>query len=174
VYASTQPTTDGVIDGDLILYGRGAPDLDSKEGLLTLADQLQRRGVHRVRGSIIGDESYFRGEQYGTGWQWNDLQWYYGAQPSALSVDENAVEVTLGPGKKTAGPASVVITPNDSRLRLTNNATTGERDAGTTDRHRTRLIEQRRGRLGRISDRRTRILCLSLDSRSGIASGNHF
>ena len=132
VYASTQPTTDGVIDGDVILYGRGAPDLDSKEGLLTLADQLQRRGVHRVRGSIIGDESYFRGEQYGTGWQWNDLQWYYGAQPSALSVDENAVEVTLGPGKKTAGPASVVITPNDSRLRLTNNATTGERDAGTT------------------------------------------
>ena len=133
VYASTQPTADGVIDGDLILYGRGAPDLDSKkpEGLPALADQLQQRGVHRVRGKIIGDESYFRGEQYGIGWQWNDLQWYYGAQPSALSIDENAVEVTLGPGNKSAGRASVVITPNDS-LELTNNATTGERDVATT------------------------------------------
>ena len=134
VYASTQPTGDGVIDGDLILYGRGAPDLDSQEGegVAALADQLQRRGVRRVRGNIIGDESYFRGEMYGVGWQWNDLQWYYGAQPSALSIDENAVEVTLGPGNKTAGPASVVVTPNDNRLQVTNNATTGARDAATT------------------------------------------
>ena len=134
LYALTQPTADGVIDGDLILYGRGAPDLDSKkpESLPALADQLQQRGVHLVRGKIIGDESYFRGEHYGIGWQWNDLQWYYGAQPSALSIDENAVEVTLGPGHKSAGPASVVITPNDSRVELTNNATTGERDVATT------------------------------------------
>jgi D-alanyl-D-alanine carboxypeptidase/D-alanyl-D-alanine-endopeptidase (penicillin-binding protein 4) len=134
VYASTQPTGDGVIDGDLILYGRGAPDLGSQdgEGVAALADELQRRGVRTVRGNIIGDESYFRGEMYGIGWQWNDLQWYYGAQPSALSIDENAVEVTLGPGNKTAGPASVVITPNDNRLQVTNNATTGARDAATT------------------------------------------
>jgi D-alanyl-D-alanine carboxypeptidase/D-alanyl-D-alanine-endopeptidase (penicillin-binding protein 4) len=132
VYASTEPTADGVIDGDVILYGRGAPDLDSKKGLPALADQMQQHGVHRIRGKIIGDESYFRGEQYGIGWQWNDLQWYYGAQPSALSVDENTVEVTLGPGTKSAGPASVVINPSDSRLELANNATTGERDGATT------------------------------------------
>jgi D-alanyl-D-alanine carboxypeptidase/D-alanyl-D-alanine-endopeptidase (penicillin-binding protein 4) len=132
VYAATQPSADGVIAGDVILYGRGAPDLDSKTGLPALADQMQQRGVKRVSGKIIGDESYFRGEQYGIGWQWNDLQWYYGAQPSALSVDENAVEVTLGPGNKSAGPASVVITPNNSSLELTNNATTVERDGATT------------------------------------------
>ena len=134
VYSSTQPTSDGVIDGDLILYGRGAPDLDSKkaESLPALAEQLRARGVRRIRGKIIGDESYFRGEVYGVGWQWNDLQWYYGAQPSALSIDENALEITLGPGKKSEDPASVVITPNDGRLQLTNNATTGERDAATT------------------------------------------
>jgi len=134
VYSLAQPTAEGVIDGDLVLYGRGAPDLDSTklESLPALADQLQRRGVKRVRGKIIGDESYFRGEMYGVGWQWNDLQWYYGAQPSALSIDENAVEVTFGPGDKSPGPASVVVTPNDNRLQLTNNATTGERDSPTT------------------------------------------
>jgi serine-type D-Ala-D-Ala carboxypeptidase/endopeptidase (penicillin-binding protein 4) len=134
VYSSSQPTADGVIDGDLVLYGRGAPDLDSikLDSLPGLADQLQRAGVRRVRGKIIGDESYFRGEMYGVGWQWNDLQWYYGAQPSALSIDENAVEVTFGPGDKSPGPASVVVTPNDNRLQLTNNATTGERNSPTT------------------------------------------
>ncbi|HXT62038.1 MAG TPA: D-alanyl-D-alanine carboxypeptidase/D-alanyl-D-alanine-endopeptidase [Pyrinomonadaceae bacterium] len=134
VYASKPLDADGSVDGDLILYGRGAPDLDSKkpESLPALADQLRQRGVRRVRGRIIGDESYFRGEQYGIGWQWNDLQWYYGAQPSALSIDENSVEVTLGPGNKASGPASAVVTPNDGDLRLTNNATTVERDAATT------------------------------------------
>jgi D-alanyl-D-alanine carboxypeptidase/D-alanyl-D-alanine-endopeptidase (penicillin-binding protein 4) len=86
VYVSTPPTAEGVIDGDLILYGRGAPDLDSTkiESLPALADQLQRRGVRRVRGKIIGDEGYFRGETYGVGWQWNDLQWYYGAATERL------------------------------------------------------------------------------------------
>lgn len=134
VYATKEPTADGIIEGDLVLYGRGAPDLDSKkaESLPALADQLRARGVRRVTGKIIGDESYFRGEQYGIGWQWNDLQWYYGAQPSALSIDENAVEVTLGPGNKLSAAASVVVTPNDNRLLLANNATTGARNAATT------------------------------------------
>lgn len=134
VYGTKAVDADGTIDGDLILYGRGAPDLDSKnpDSLPALADQLRQRGVRRVRGKIVGDESYFRSEQYGLGWQWNDLQWYYGAQPSALSIDENAVEVTLGPGSKSPGAASVVVTPNDGNVRLTNNATTGERDASTT------------------------------------------
>ena len=25
-----------------------------------------------MRGNVVGDESYFRGDRYGTGWQWND------------------------------------------------------------------------------------------------------
>jgi len=134
VYATNPPDADGTINGDLILYGRGAPDLDSKqaESLPALVEQLRQRGVRRVRGKIIGDESYFRGEQYGLGWQWNDLQWYYGAQPSALSIDENSVELTVGPGNNPSSPASVAVTPNTSDLHLTNNATTGERDAPTT------------------------------------------
>jgi len=45
VYANKQPDTNGVIAGDLTLYGRGAPDLISKSkgdapSLAKLADQL--------------------------------------------------------------------------------------------------------------------------------------
>ncbi|HEY3105040.1 MAG TPA: D-alanyl-D-alanine carboxypeptidase/D-alanyl-D-alanine-endopeptidase [Pyrinomonadaceae bacterium] len=134
LYALKQPDANGVIDGDLILYGRGAPDLDSKkkEGLAALVDQLYVRGVRRVRGNIVGDKSYFRSEMHGDGWQWNDLQWYYGAEPSALSIDENSVEVTMGPANKISASASVVVNPNDSYFALTNSAKTGEREAPTT------------------------------------------
>jgi len=134
VYAQKAIDSSGAIDGDLILYGRGAPDLESKrkDSLPSLADQLYERGVRHVRGDIIGDESYFRGELYGSGWQWNDLQWYFGAAPSALSIDENSVEVTIAPADKKGGSASVVISPNDNYVRLTNSTRTGEPDALTT------------------------------------------
>ena len=115
VYASAPPDTNGRVNGDLILYGRGAPDLvtDSKDenrgSLAKLADDLYARGVRSVGGKVIGDESYFRGDLLGDGWQWTDLQWYFGAEASALSINGNEVDVNFVPGSK-AGEAPVVRT----------------------------------------------------------------
>jgi serine-type D-Ala-D-Ala carboxypeptidase/endopeptidase (penicillin-binding protein 4) len=136
VYASKQPETGGIVDGDLTLYGRGAPDLMSKSNgdapsLTSLADQVYQAGVREVRGNIIGDNSYFRGELFGEGWQWTDIQWYFGAEPSALSINENSVEVTITPAKQ-GGSASVVVNPNSSPVHLTNTTKTGERDDTTS------------------------------------------
>ena len=134
VYADKQPDAGGVIDGNLTLYGRGAPDLDSnsKKGLASLADQLYQRGVRQVRGSIIGDDSYFRGELYGLGWQWNDLQWYFGAEPSALAIDENSVELTIAPASKVGNSATLTLNRGANYLHLANHTMTAERDATTT------------------------------------------
>jgi D-alanyl-D-alanine carboxypeptidase/D-alanyl-D-alanine-endopeptidase (penicillin-binding protein 4) len=136
VYAAKQPDANGVVDADLTLYGRGAPDLISKlkgdaPTLAALADRLYQAGLREVRGNIIGDNSYFRGSLYGLGWQWNDLQWYFGAEPSALTIDENSVEVTIGPGSKQ-GSANVVINPASSPLHLTNETKTAERSDTTS------------------------------------------
>lgn len=129
VYSHSRPDKDGSIAGDLILYGRGAPDLVSKSrhgepSLATIADTLYAAGLRRVGGNIVGDESYLRGEMFGRGWQWNDLQWYYGAQPSALSIDENTVELTISPGANAGETPKVVVTPGDKYTHLTNNAAT--------------------------------------------------
>ena len=91
----------GVLDGDLILYGQGAPDL-SDEGIENLANQLKAKGLQKVKGNIIGDESYFKGDNFGDGWTWNELQWYYGAEASALSINRNQVNLSLQNGKPTA------------------------------------------------------------------------
>jgi D-alanyl-D-alanine carboxypeptidase/D-alanyl-D-alanine-endopeptidase (penicillin-binding protein 4) len=134
VYADKQPDADGVIDGNLTLYGRGAPDLDTngKGGLAALADQLYQRGVRRVRGNIIGDESFFRGELYGLGWQWNDLQWYFGAEPSALTINENSVELTIAPANRVGSSATLTLNRGSNYFHLTNRTQTAERDATTT------------------------------------------
>jgi D-alanyl-D-alanine carboxypeptidase/D-alanyl-D-alanine-endopeptidase (penicillin-binding protein 4) len=137
VYVDKQPDPDGTIAGDVTLYGRGAPDLmsvrkGSGASLAQFADQLYQSGVRHVRGNVIGDESYFRGELFGLGWQWNDLQWYFGAEPSALTVDENSCELTIAPGNKTGSAASLLMNRDTGFVHLTNNTTTAERDATTT------------------------------------------
>ncbi len=134
VYTDAQPDTGGVINGNVTLFGRGAPDLDSyrKNGLASLADQLYQHGVRHVRGNIIGDESYFRGELYGLGWQWNDLQWYFGAEPSALTVDENSLELKIAPTNQVGSAATLTLNRETNYLHLTNNTITVERDATTT------------------------------------------
>src|ERR1700682_2559669 len=56
-YADKQPDSNGVIDGDVTLYGRGDPGLDSsrKDGLPGLALALWQHGVRHVRGNVTGD-----------------------------------------------------------------------------------------------------------------------
>jgi len=78
-----------------------APKLNPMEVLNLLAQQVEQAGVRRVEGSVIGDDSYYLDEPYGTSWTWDDLQWLYGAPVSALSFNDNAVELTL-----TSDPAA--------------------------------------------------------------------
>lgn len=125
VLAESQPDATGAIRGDLTLYGRGAPDLTSQPtketpaSLLQLADQLYQRGVRSVHGNVIGDESYFRGEPLGNGWQWNDIQWYFGAEPSALSIDDNEVEVEIKPPANAGEPPVAKLSREAVDLQIT-------------------------------------------------------
>lgn len=126
VYASAQPDTGGQIHGDLILYGRGAPDLvanSSKSGkgsLASLAEQLYQKGVRRVDGNIIGDESYFRGDPLGDGWQWTDLQWYFAAEASALSINGNEVDVNVVPAEKGSDQPVVKVSNAQANVVVQN------------------------------------------------------
>ena len=93
VYAARE-IENGIVDGDLTLYGRGAPDFDDAS-LESLINQLQAKGVKEIRGNIVGDESYFKGDNIGDGWTWNDLQWHYGAEAGALTFRENTADVFM-------------------------------------------------------------------------------
>jgi len=133
VYADAEPDAAGAIAGDLVLYGRGAPDLvaqtrnNNDNSLARLADDLYNRGVRRVRGNVIGDESYFRGEPLGDGWQWNDIQWYFGAEASALSINGNEVGVNILPPDKTGAPPLVNVSTSDGYVSVQNRMITVNR-----------------------------------------------
>jgi serine-type D-Ala-D-Ala carboxypeptidase/endopeptidase (penicillin-binding protein 4) len=134
VYASAPPDARGIVTGNLTLYGRGAPDLAAHvtrrapvDHLSQLADELYTRGVRRVRGRIVGDESYLRGDALGDGWLWTDVQWYFGAEPSALTVDGNEVTVGVAAGKKEGDAAAVRLVPETDYVHVTNDGETAAR-----------------------------------------------
>jgi len=131
VYASSRPDESGVIHGDLRIYGRGDPSIaarfnngDYVKGIDELAARIAAAGVKRVDGDIVGDESYFIGPKYGSGWNWEDLTWYYGAEITPLTVNDNALDLFVKPGAAPGQPAVVTTGPPDPLLTIVNKVIT--------------------------------------------------
>ena len=133
VYAKEKPE-DGRVKGDLIVYGRGDPSFAARfnngdyfKGINDLATRIVTAGVMRIKGDLVGDESWFNGAPLGSGWEWEDLQWSYGAQVSALTVNDNAIDLTVKPGEKVGAPVVITSGPPATFMTIANRATTGPR-----------------------------------------------
>jgi len=134
VYAKQKPD-DGKVKGDLIIYGRGDPSIAARfndgdyfKGINELADRIVAAGVKRVKGDLVGDESYFNGAPLGSGWEWEDLTWSYGAPVSALNINDNALDLNVKPSDRVGAPVSVTTgPPAASFVTILNRATTSAR-----------------------------------------------
>lgn len=134
VYAPALPDASGTIRGDLIIYGRGDPSFaasfnngDYYKAIDDFAARIVAAGVKRVEGNIVGDESYFTGARLGYGWEWDDLQWYYGAEISALTVNDNSLDLFVKPGQDVGSQAIITTGPVTPLVKIINHATTGAR-----------------------------------------------
>lgn len=137
----------GRLNGDLVLVGRGDPNLSGRElpyntrtqrdpnavrVLEKLADELVQKGVKYIDGDIVADDSYFAFQRYSEGWSEDDLVWPDGAPVSALTVNDNVLFVNILPGARAGDKAFVSVVPFadyytiDNRL-LTTPAGTGRK-----------------------------------------------
>jgi serine-type D-Ala-D-Ala carboxypeptidase/endopeptidase (penicillin-binding protein 4) len=116
----------GRLTGDLVLVGRGDPNLSGRElpyalrtqrndhpiqVLEQLADAVAQKGVKFVDGDVIADDSYFAFERYGEGWSQDDLVLADGAPVSALTINDNVIFVNILPADRAGERAFVSITP---------------------------------------------------------------
>ena len=129
VYSTSAPDPSGVVKG-LRVFGRGDVSIsdafndgDKFRGLDRLADAIIAAGVKRVEGDIIGDETYFTGDPVSGTWEWDDLQFYYGAEVSALPLNDNAQSLSVVPGP-VGYACSVKFLPFNPLVQIRNLCTT--------------------------------------------------
>ena len=121
--------SDGVVDGDLILFGTGDPGISDRfysekdEVFQQLIDQLEAAGVRTVTGDLVGDASFFTGPLRPEGWDPRDLNDHFTGAVSALSFNENVVSYRVVPGAP-GEPPTVTSVPPHSGMDLLNIAET--------------------------------------------------
>jgi D-alanyl-D-alanine carboxypeptidase/D-alanyl-D-alanine-endopeptidase (penicillin-binding protein 4) len=87
--------------------------------LAALVDQLVAKGVKRITGDIVGDDTLFPYEPYAESWAQDDQVWGYGAPVSALSIDNNQINLIVTPLRALPAPGSGV--PINATVQLEQN-----------------------------------------------------
>jgi PBP4 family serine-type D-alanyl-D-alanine carboxypeptidase len=150
VYRTGAIGADGALDGDLVLVASGDPNISGRiqpgdtlgfanedhaydadpntravpgDPLLVirqLASRVAARGVKRIGGKVLVDISLFpEGErELGTG-----------VVISPIVVNDNLVDLMIGPGSGPGDATSVSISPATSYVRFVNTSTTGPADS---------------------------------------------
>jgi len=131
---------DGRVHGDVVLVGRGDPDLSNRtfpfeqknarsgpaEKMISeLVDVVVAKGVKQIDGDIVADDSYFAYDPYPEGWTTGDLYFGFGAPISAIAIDENTLTITVQPGVRLDDPASLTIEPWAGYETFGHDVTTG-------------------------------------------------
>jgi D-alanyl-D-alanine carboxypeptidase/D-alanyl-D-alanine-endopeptidase (penicillin-binding protein 4) len=139
------PDKYGRVGGDLVLVGRGDPNISGRmlpyhlktERLLPpahvleeLADQVAGRGVKYIDGDVIADDSYYSNERYAVGWTEGDLTWEYGAPVSALALNDNVVYVSILPGQRVGDRAFLGLNPFADYFEIENRLVTTPAGSG--------------------------------------------
>ena len=129
VYADG-PVENGILRGDLILYGTGDPGISDRfyrnrtDVFEAFADQIAEAGITRIEGAVVGDATYFSGPELGPEWDPRDLNEWFAASASALSFNENIVTLRILPSARLGFPPRIETIPFGFPLDVSNQAET--------------------------------------------------
>lgn len=103
----TGSLTGGTVGGDLVICSSGDPTLGSwrYEGYQPenfkqkLVQSLREKGITKINGNLILDDSYFDFLTIPGGWPWDDVGNYYGAGVWGINWRENQFDMVLTGGQ---------------------------------------------------------------------------
>lgn len=156
VYRTGPIAADGTLDGDIVLVASGDPDLSNRiqpDGTLAfenedhaydgskytkavpgdplqvireLAGQIAKHGIKRVTGHLLVDVSLFPEGSRELG---------SGVVISPVAVNDNLVDVTIGPGDSPGAPLTIQPSPQTSYVQFVNKTETAPTDSTKVEIH---------------------------------------
>jgi len=124
-----------ILNGDLIVQGRGDPTISGRfyqNDIYKIyedwADSLINYGIDEITGNLIGDDNAFDDNGLGKGWAWDYESYWFAAQSSAVSYNDNCVDVTVTLDSKTKLPKISVI-PDTKYVVISNNVIPVSKDS---------------------------------------------
>lgn len=130
-YTLGGPNAQGLVPGNLIIYGRGDPSFcprfhrgDLRAPFRSFAQAILKAGLKHVQGALVADDSYFNIPPFGSGWIWDDLLHTHGAEVSALSANENIAHLNILPGLNISTPCRISTRPRQVPFLIRNHTST--------------------------------------------------
>lgn len=126
-----------ILKGDLIIQGSGDPTIsgrfheeDPYKVYNDWADTLLSRGIEEITGNLIGDDKLFDENGLGEGWSWDYETYWYSASTSAISFNDNCVDIIIKP-TEAGKQASLSILPETKYVTIINKVVTVPKDTPT-------------------------------------------
>jgi D-alanyl-D-alanine carboxypeptidase/D-alanyl-D-alanine-endopeptidase (penicillin-binding protein 4) len=116
------------VDGDTVkgsLYVRGDGEAFLLfEDVLDWAGELRQKGISKIDGDIVIDDTAFKADYLPPGYEQKDEDASYRSPIGAVSINFNAVKAVVEPAKKTGQAANVRLVPPNDHVEVVNKTTT--------------------------------------------------
>ena len=136
----TEVWLDGTLEGntlrgDVVIVGGGDPATSSRAypddplaELRPWVEAIRNRGITVIEGDLVADDRFLAGPARLPDWPTAQLDRWYSAASGALNLNDNCVDVVLGP--VTPGGVSVTLRPPNPKFTIENQlkATTLEKE----------------------------------------------
>ena len=125
-YLTANPDGSGVVNGSLVIKGAGDPNISGRGQTSTTvllenaAQQLKAKGVKKITGDIIIDDTIFDREYVHPDWPADQMNRWYQAEVGGLSFNDDCIDFTVSPGdagalaKVETAPATAYVSVDNS------------------------------------------------------------
>ena len=142
IFLNGQKISDERLVGDLVVRGSGDPGIGGhfvnsgkRDAMLQIfkewAGEIKNKGIKTIEGHLVGDDNCFSDQVLGHGWAWNDESEWYAAQNTALSFNDNCLDLYISPADSIGKLATIETFPRTNYVQITNEVFTVENNQQT-------------------------------------------